>query len=202
MEQIPRFEPVKMNFGRVYVYGAAAGNTTNQTIWDIVKVYASIYQNKFDPGDIKCCFLYKFHNHTDMIAAPVLHKTQHWAPTKMRTIHFTCRNIWHNNRDIPDGVGLLSKELPCKKDTVAFKEIYKPLKDDGMTLVLTTQVTYANISAELIIEWMEVYKYLGVDKVISYCFRDLNQPALQALQYYNLSGLVDLYQFIPAAEGK
>ena len=201
MRKIPDFEPVKMNFGHIYVYGAAAGNTTNH-IWDIVKVYASIYQIKHNPEDIKCCFLYKFQNHSDMIAAPVLHKTQHWAPTKMRTFHFTCRNIWHNNRDIPDGVGLLSKKIPCKKDTVAFKDIYKPLKDDDTTLVLTTQVVYANISAELIIEWMEVYKYLGVDKVISYYFRDLNQQALQALQYYNRSGLVDLYQFIPAAEGK
>ena len=201
-KKIADLDAIEMPFGHVYIFGAAAGNRTNETTWDIVKVYGSIAAAKFKLEDLKCCLLYKFHNRTDIIQTSVLGVTQHWAHVSVQTFHCTCHNIWHKSRNIPDGVALSLKQLTCNDDTAAYKTIYKPLKEADTTVVLTSQVTYSNISAELIIEWMEAYKYLGVDKVISYYFRNINQQALNVLQYYYKSGFVDLYQYIPAAEGK
>ena len=82
----------------------------------------------------------------------------------------------------PEGVSILFKEL-------------------GVKLALGTQLAYGNISAEIIIEWMETYKYLGVNKVVTYYYKDLNENALKVLKYYHDSEFLDLYYFIPAAEG-
>ena len=195
-------DSVRMKFGTIYVFGAVAGNTTDEAAWDIIKVYGSML-TVYKPEAINCCFMYQFQNNTDIIQTPIMNLTTHFRVTNVTTFHLTCRNIWNKFRDLPDRVGLSLSNESCSKDIVAFKEIYKPLKEVNTTsLVLTTQVVFGTISAELIIEWMEAYKYLGVDKVISYYYSSLNENALKVLKYYRQSGFVDLYKFIPAAEGK
>ena len=70
----------------------------------------------------------------------------------------------------------------------------------GTTLALCNKGAYGNIKAELIIEWMETYRYLGVDKVVTYFLKDLNEAAKNVLLYYSHIGFVELYEFHPALE--
>ena len=45
---------------------------------------------------------------------------------------------------------------------------YFPLREATEKVAIGTKTSYGNISAELIIEWMEAWKYIGVDKVPTY----------------------------------
>ena len=193
---------VKMQFGHVYVFGAVAENTTDEKAWDIIKIYGSINTKIYRIENIICCLMYKFEGSTDIIETDIISRVRHRSDCKVRTCHFTCRNIWHKHRNIPDGVGLSLRSLSCNTDAIDFKEISRPLKEVEPKVALTTQVAFASLSAELIIEWLETYKYLGVDKVISYYYQDLNANALKVLQYYHRIGFVELYRYEPAAEGK
>ena len=71
----------------------------------------------------------------------------------------------------------------------------------GATLALCNKGVFGNISGEMIIEWMETYRYLGVDKVVTYFLKDLNAAAMNVLSYYSQIGFVELYEFHPALEG-
>ena len=80
--------------------------------------------------------------------------------------------------------------------------IVPQIQESGTMLALCNKGAYGNISAELIIEWMETYRYLGVDKVVTYFLKDLNVAAKKVLLYYSDIGFVELYEFHPALEGK
>ena len=69
-------------------------------------------------------------------------------------------------------------------------------------IVIGSKLAYGNISAELIIEWVEAMKYIGVDKIVTYYLRSLNTDALNVLRYYASEGVVELYFHEPANEGK
>lgn len=53
---------------------------------------------------------------------------------------------------------------------------------------------WISISANLLLEWFEVQRILGVDKVISYT-NNLNDDAMKVLEYYESFGLTDIIHF-------
>ena len=103
---------------------------------------------------------------------------------------------------IPVGLALtLFSNITCSENHVTFVQPYFPFKEPEK-IVIGSKFAYGNVSAELIIEWIEAMKYIGVDKIVTYYLRTLNADALNVLQHYASEGIVDLYFHELANEGK
>ena len=103
---------------------------------------------------------------------------------------------------IPIGLALtLFSNITCSENHVTFVQPYFPFKEPAK-IVIGSKFAYGNVSAELIIEWIEAMKYIGVDKIVTYYLRTLNADALNVLQHYASEGIVDLYFHELANEGK
>lgn len=183
-----------MKFGPVYVFGATMGNSSELASWDLVKVYASV--NKiFSKSNVSCCLQY----YNGKRIQPILYYTRPNPETELTTYHYTCLNPKPGT--IPLGVALTLDIFTCEEDHVVYRKPMAPREEAGTRLALCTKAAYGNRSAELIIEWMEAYKFLGVDKVVGYYLKDLNADARKVLVYYASTGLLDLYYFEPAEPG-
>ena len=79
--------------------------------------------------------------------------------------------------------------------SVGFIEPYYPLRQAEKTLAITTNISYGNLSRDLLITWMEAYLWLGVDKVIAYALSDLNTDARKVLEYYARRNVLELYNY-------
>ena len=113
-----------------------------------------------------------------------------------------CPNVHYSVDVVPLAVGLSKKGLRCDNTKDRYVKVEFPIQEPGFKVAIGTQISYKNISAELIIEWLEAYKILQVDKVVSYYHRNINQDALNALTYDHNTGFLDLYEFVLPAEGE
>ena len=77
---------------------------------------------------------------------------------------------------------------------------YFPVKEPEK-IVIGSKAAYGNISAEMIIEWVEAMRYIGEDKIVTYFLRSLNTDAVNVLFHYASEGVIDLYLYEPANEG-
>ena len=191
-----------MNFGPIYILGAAGGNTSDDVGWDIFKVYASVDVKAIPALNISCCLMYRYGRKLRYFKVSSLNTKIHRANSRLRTIHITCRNVKYAKEIVPEGIGLTTVNSTCSKTHVRYVEPFFPLQEHNSKLALCTQVAFGNLSAELITEWLETYKYLGVDKVITYYINNLNNKALNVLDYYSKSGVLDLYPYAAAASGR
>ena len=89
----------------------------------------------------------------------------------------------------------------CSENHVTYVQPYFPVKEPEK-IVICSKLTYGNVSAELMIEWIESMKYIGVDKIVAYYMRGLNRDALNVLYHYASDGILDLFFYEPANEGK
>ena len=71
------------------------------------------------------------------------------------------------------------------------QHVVQQMQKSRTTFALCNNDVYGIISAELIIEWIETYRYLGLDKVVTYVLKDLNVVAKKVLLYYCNIGFVD-----------
>ena len=71
---------------------------------------------------------------------------------------------------------MLPKDVECTENHVTYVEPYFPVKEPEK-IVIGSKLAYGNISAEYIIEWIEAMKYIGVDKIVTYCLKTLNSDA-------------------------
>ena len=193
----------EMPLGSIYVFGAAIGNSSWNKTFDQIKVYSMIDAHAYPDltEDIKCCVIYGHGESEHVFEASPLTIINHFAKTDIRAFYTTCLNAKHRNRHIPLAVGLTMNGVPCVRDSSSYVKPFVPLKEPGTKLALGTQLAFGNISAEMIIEWMEAYRSLGVDKVVTFYHKSLNENALRVLKYYHESEFLDLYYFEPAAEG-
>ena len=205
---IPVRNTTTMRFGPVYVFGAVGRNTTNNTVWDIVNVYGSLKKSflmTFSKHTVVCCMLYKGDSDkqsTMNVQQEVLQIMFHFAKPTITTFHIVCPNVHHSIGGAPFTVSLSSKSLGCDKTKDKYVQVEFPNRETGLKVAIGTQIAYKNINAELIIEWMETYKRLQVDKVVSYYHRSVNKDALMALIYYHNTGFLDLYEIILPEEGR
>ena len=96
---------------------------------------------------------------------------------------------------------LYNLEASCEETDVTYVKPFHPLITPGK-IAIGTKTAFGSINPEQIIEWMETYRYIGVDKVVSYYVKILNADALKVLKYYESIGFLDLIFYEPAAEGK
>ena len=95
----------------------------------------------------------------------------------------------------------LLSDVTCLENHVTYVQPYFPASEPEK-IVIGSKFAYGNVSAELIIEWIEAMKYIGVDKIVTYYLRNLNEDARNVLRHYASEGIVDLYFHEPAEEGK
>ena len=198
----------KMKFGDLYILGAAGGNTSDNVAWDIFKVYGTLNMSLCKQDDIRCCLKYSVPLNKSNIVKyrPVkdhmFMQYMHVIESILRGFHFTCPNKRHASGTVPVGIGLTIRGLSCTDRHVTYVKPYFPLKETGNKLAIGTKMAFGNVSAEWIIEWMETYKKLGVDKVLTYVLKEINQEALKVLEYYSSTDILDLYYHEPAASGR
>ena len=195
---------IKSNIGPIYILNVNAGNTTVKANWDIFKIYGVINDTKYPNYDqtLRCCFLFNSNGSQKIIEMKPTDKQQFWDPASLRSFHVTCPNPKHGMKKVPDGVAITILGVPCRSGYVTYMTPSYPLRPAGTTLALGTKIAHGNVSAEMIIEWMETYKFLGVDKVVTYYADGLCPLALQVLKYYAKEGILDLRFFEPAGAGK
>ena len=191
---------VKMGFGTIYIFGVVSGNTSEEKVWDIFKVYGSLEDKKYRKSNMSCCFLYRIQNQTYVKRVDHIVKQFFQVAAPISTFYMACPNVLHSYKIVPIGVAITVENGSCSGDNVTYVQPYFPLKHPNK-IAIGTKTSFANISAELIVEWMEAYKYLGVDKVVTYYISSINADALKVLRYYASTGLLDLSYYEPAAEG-
>ena len=184
-----------MKFGPVQIFGVVGANTSNQLIWNVFKVYAHINISRYDNTTYSCCMKYK-KNTVEITKTKTLSSFLYAHYRKRLGIfHFVCPNERYYLGEVPVGVAITVDGVSCAENEVVFLDPHYPLREPGRKLIIGTKIAYAGLSAEMIIEWMEAYQYLGVDKVVAYYVSDLNENALKVLQFYASSGFLDLYLF-------
>ena len=190
-----------MKFGPIFIFGVAAGNTSENDTWDILKVYGSLDSEAYGKPNLTCCF--KFVNASDTLFRSVVPLVRRFFQVKaaMWSYYLACPNIKNSGMTIPIGVAVKLSNITCSEDQVSYVRPYFPLKEPTK-IAIGTKTAFANISAELIIEWMEAYKYLGVNKVVTYYMNNINSDALKVLQFYETTGILDLFYYEPANEGE
>ena len=190
-----------MKFGAVYVLGVAVGNSSKTARWDTLKVYASVYKDTPTTG-LCCCVKYREVNGSGYgyIKQPILTAAKPNPPSELTSFHYTCSNP--RPGIIPDGIAVTVGHYTCGEEHVVYRKPYLPLRESKTKFALCSKMAYGNRSAEMILEWLETYKYLGVDKIVAYFLKDLNWEARRVLEYYASTGFVDLYLYKPAADGK
>ena len=188
----------RMKFGPVYIFGTTLANSTDYTQWDLVKVYAYV-DERILKKSTDCCLKYKNGSDSEYYQQPIQSMERPVGMTILSTYHYTCAN--RRPGVIPDGIAITFKNYTCSEEHVTYRKPFLPLREPVKKLALCTKLWHGPRGAEMIIEWMETYIYLGVDKVISYFLNNLNSKAKQVLQYYASTGILDLYLFEPTATG-
>ena len=189
-----------MKFGPMYILGTTLGNTTDNAQWDIVKVHAQA-DKMYTAGKAKifCCLKYLKIRGPEYIIQPTIYNGGPRKETKLSVYHYTCLNP--KPGVVADGVALTVSNFTCSEEDVTYRKPITPLRESEIKLGLCTKVAYGNRSAELIIEFIEAYRYLGVDKFTCYILQDLNEDAQRVLAYYASIGIMDVYFYEPAAWG-
>ena len=192
---------VKMKFGHLYIFGAAAGNSSELASWDIVKIYGGIDIELSKGARLRCCLAYQEGRRIVYEETRPVRIRAFLVSSTIWSIHLTCMNLRHEKRVVPIGAAITVNAYTCNGSAVNYVQPYFPLRETTTKLAIGTKTAYGNVSAEMIIEWMEAYKYLGVDKVVSYYVSTINPKALKVLEYYASTGILDLYYYEPAASG-
>ena len=103
---------------------------------------------------------------------------------------------------IPIGLSLtILSNVTCRENHATYVSPYFPFKEPDK-IVLGSKFAFGNLSAQLIIEWIEAMKYIGVNKIVTHYLRTLNTDARKVLYHYASEGTVDLYFHELANEGK
>ena len=189
----------QMKYGHVYIFGVAMANSSTKAKWDLIKLYASIDKHLLKTS-VSCCLKYVNRSQSEIYRQTP--EIVHFSKTGSRLVayHLTCINV--KPCIVPDGIGITIDNNTCANTQVRYRKPFLPYREKETKLAICTKMCYGNRSAELIIEWMETYIYLGVDKVISYFMTDLNNDTKTVLEYYATTGILELYHFEPAASGK
>ena len=190
-----------MKFGPIFIFGVAAGNTSHKNRWDVFKIYGSLDEKAYGDYNLTCCLKYSSADGDFFQSASPLVRRYYYCRPRLWSYYLACPNKLSLDGFIPTGAAVTFGNYSCGENDVTYVEPYFPYKEPNK-ITIGTKLAFANISAEIIIEWMESYKYLGVDKVVTYYLRNINKDALKVLEYYQSTGIMDLSYFEPAFEGK
>ena len=196
---LKRREFISMKYGPLFIYGVTAGNSSEKNKWDVFKIYGALYKPLYGESKLTCCLKFTDGNRVLYKTVTSSQKYFHVLKPNVTRFHLTCPNVTHHKGRVPNGVAVTIDNKTCSESDVTYVEPFFPLREPNK-IALSPKTVYGTIDAEIIIEWMEAYKYLGVDKVVSYYMDSINNDALKVLKYYASTGILDLYFFEPAYE--
>ncbi|CAG2209337.1 unnamed protein product [Mytilus edulis] len=143
--------------------------------------------NKDKYSDFTCCFR---SNNGDTIVEHVRSSEHHvfsYENSPFRRVQYTCPLPMMSKSFKWVSISTAFNKT-CNKDAKYYVAVQTPSQGE---LAVCTTVLYGSLSANLLLEWFEVQRILGVDKVISYT-KNLNDDAMKVLEYYESLGLTDI----------
>lgn len=101
----------------------------------------------------------------------------------LQRVQFSCP-ITMESKSI-EGVSIITDyNRTCHTASKYFIEVQTPLQGE---FAVCGTVLYGNLSAELLLEWFEVQRLIGVEMTVSYTF-ELNKDATKIIEYYESIG--------------
>lgn len=78
----------------------------------------------------------------------------------------------------------------CVENKEYYIKVDTPKKSES-GLAVCGKVSYGKLDAKRLVEWFEVQRLLGVDKVLTYTYK-LNTQAMNVLDYYESIGYAEI----------
>ncbi|VDI70485.1 Hypothetical predicted protein [Mytilus galloprovincialis] len=109
------------------------------------------------------------------------------ADSYLNRVQFSCP-ISLESRSI-EGVSIITHfTKTCHKDAKFYIPVHMPLQGE---LAVCGTFIYGSLSANLLLEWFEVQRIIGVEKIVTYTF-ELNKEAMKICEHYESIGLTVL----------
>lgn len=78
----------------------------------------------------------------------------------------------------------------CFENKEYYIKVDTPMKSES-GLAVCSKISYGKLDAKRLVEWFEVQRLLGVDKVLAYTYK-LNTQAMNVLEYYESIGYAEI----------
>ena len=98
-----------------------------------------------------------------------------------------------NVRDVV-GVSLQYRRSSCPSQRELYVKPVQSMKPPEGSLALCGKIFYGNIDPKLVIDWVEYYRELKVDKIIIYKY-NLTKKAEAVIDYYASTGYIQTGRF-------
>ncbi|KAK3578807.1 hypothetical protein CHS0354_030228 [Potamilus streckersoni] len=178
----------------IFIYSAIAGNSTINSTWDNV-VLMGWEHTHYTFIKFTCCLWYQKHG---LMSVSGIRK-HHWVQLKKANLvakQFVCSNPGRKWNDILLGITVTPITHSCSNDTNIYVEPIFAYRHREAKLAICNKIVYGSVLPESILEWFEVQRLLGVDKVLTYANSDLNEEARQVLRYYEEIGMAEVLPFL------
>ncbi|XP_054279522.1 uncharacterized protein LOC128997811 [Macrosteles quadrilineatus] len=180
--------------GIFYLYAAYYDNRTLSRIGPSVRILAMV--DRVDPNVIIYCQMW-FQNIKEPVVVKVAKYNYIWhkswgspGPGDLHPYLMTCPIPREYRNEVPDSVGIVEEK--CDMSSNNLRVIYKKpeKKKDFAVCVKGLDFPYQDVSVRLI-EWIELLKVLGADKIIFYQYQ-VHQNISKVLKFYQEEGNVDV----------
>jgi hypothetical protein len=211
---VPPF--LKTKNGRIYLFSAIIAYIENdqafkqnqkQNITEVspTAIVAGWEHKNGSSSDFKCCFRLKNGTFVSVLSW----NKSHWLFLENVTLQakqFKCPVNFDIN-DISSITILSDKNATCPEENVFYitttiiKHKRRPKNIRNRNVGVCVKLTFGSLDAQRLIEWFEIHKLFGVDKVIAYTYQ-LNLKAAKVLKFYERSGMAQVYDFDLPEKGK
>ncbi|XP_052062398.1 uncharacterized protein LOC127702299 [Mytilus californianus] len=194
LQSFQKLEYVETSDSRVYMLSAYFIKKMEEQKDNIVTVIGwEEKKNHF--SKFKCCF--RLQKGKRMVIKSKKWYIYSYPNSLLRRVQFTCP-ISTESKSI-EGVSIITDfKRTCHKESKYYIQVQTPLQGE---LAVCTTVLYGSLSAELLLEWFEVQRIIGVEKTVTYTF-ELNKDAMKICEYYESIGFTVLVRVadFPARE--
>lgn len=138
--------------------------------------------------DIICYYTYRDGKHFtehNAVAKPV------YTYNEGSVVTFMCPLQDQNKLPLKAGLKLANQKENQYGDLL---KIYYPKHQEGK-LALCPKVAFGNLNQQKLIEWFEVQKLLGVDRVVILVMDRLNAEAVDVFHHYRRQGMVHIHPY-------
>ncbi|XP_045208419.2 uncharacterized protein LOC123560247 [Mercenaria mercenaria] len=206
-ESVPIF--VKMQDARVYIFSAIityneitekeirGRKNTGITYVGPTAILSGWELNKYSSSNFTCCFELK----DGTIVSELSWSKTDWlylGKSKLQAKQFKCPI----NVEVSDikTISIAIKNSTCPNQDKYFlpptivKRQTKSQTKNSTKIAVCVKLAYGSLDARRLIEWFEVHRLFGVEKVIAYTYH-LNSKASKVLDFYENSGLAEIYDY-------
>ncbi|CAC5398038.1 unnamed protein product [Mytilus coruscus] len=132
-------------------------------------------------SNFKCCF--RLQKSKQIVIQSTEWFMYSYPDSLLRRVQFTCP-ISMESKSIEKVSIITDYNRTCHKESKYYIQVQTPFKGE---LAVCTTVLYGSLAAELLLEWFEVQRIIGVEKTVTYTF-ELNTDAMEICEYYESIG--------------